>query len=283
MGSLRRQLNALNIRPRKSLGQHFVHDANILRKIVKEASLEAQDVVVEIGGGLGSLTAPLAERVRKLYVLEIDSRLAGALRERFSGVDRVEIIPGDALEFDFAPLSREWKRKLKVVANLPYEISSPMIFRLLEERDYFSLLVLMLQLEVGRRIVARPGTKDYGPLAVWSQLYSRPAIAFPVSPRAFHPPPKVESAVVKFEILHEASTKIEDEEELREVVRSAFNYRRKTLSRALQAGGFSRLSREEIQQAITASGIPPAARGETLSLEQFAALARNLHLKHSNY
>ncbi len=201
---------------------------------------------------------------------------------RFSGTDRVEVILGDALRFEFAPLFGTWKRKMKVVANLPYEISSPMIFRLLREREYFSLIVLMLQREVARRVVARPATRDYGPLAVWSQLYSRPSIAFFVAPGSFHPPPKVESAVVKFEILPEPSVPIEDEGALREVIRSAFNYRRKTLTRALQAGSFSRLSRHEIQEAISASRIPPDARGETLSLEQFADLARNLHPEDSD-
>lgn len=259
-----------------------MHDANILRKMVEEASLDAGDIVVEIGGGLGSLTAPLAERVRKLYVLEIDRRLAGALQERFSGTDRVEIVPGDALKFDFGPLSRGGETKLKVVANLPYEISSPMIFRLLEARKSFSLLVLMLQLEVARRVVARPGTRDYGPLAVWSQLYSRPAISFSVGPGAFHPPPRVESAVVRFDVLPEPRVRVEDEDLLRQVIRSAFNYRRKTLGRALQSGGFPQLSREKIQEAIAACGISPAARGETLSLEQFAALAGNLPRKNSS-
>jgi 16S rRNA (adenine1518-N6/adenine1519-N6)-dimethyltransferase len=280
--SLRRELKALNIRPRKNLGQNFVQDPNVLRKIVGEASLDPKDIVVEIGGGLGSLTAPLAQLVKKVYALEIDPRLAQALRVRFSGTDRVEVILGDALRFEFAPLFGTWKRKMKVVANLPYEISSPMIFRLLREREYFSLIVLMLQREVARRVVARPATRDYGPLAIWSQLYSRPSIAFYVAPGSFHPPPKVESAVVKFEILPEPSVPIEDEGALREVIRSAFNYRRKTLTRALQSGSFSHLSRQEIQEAISASRIPPDARGETLSLEQFADLARNLHPEDSD-
>jgi 16S rRNA (adenine1518-N6/adenine1519-N6)-dimethyltransferase len=279
--SLRKELKALNIRPRKNLGQNFVQDPNVLRKLVDVASLDPDDIVVEIGGGLGSLTAPLADRVKKVYALEIDPRLAQALRVRFSGTDRVEVVLGDALRFEFATLFGTWKRKMKVVANLPYEISSPMIFRLLREREYFSLIVLMLQREVARRVVARPATRDYGPLAIWSQLYSRPSIAFYVAPGSFHPPPKVESAVVKFEILPEPSVPIEDEGALREVIRSAFNYRRKTLTRALQSGSFSHLSRQEIQEAISASRIPPDARGETLSLEQFADLARNLHVKNS--
>jgi 16S rRNA (adenine1518-N6/adenine1519-N6)-dimethyltransferase len=276
LASLRRQLNELKIRPRKRLGQHFVQDPNILRKIVEEARLEREDIVVEIGAGLGSLTAPLAEEVKKVYALEIDPRLAEALRERFSGMEQVEVIQGDALKFDFTPIFQKWGRKMKVVANLPYEISSPMIFRLLKERKYFSLLVLMLQLEVARRVAAGPGTKDYGQLSLWAQLYSRTAIAFSVGPRAFHPPPKVESAVVRFEISPGPRVEVEDEKTLQAVIRSAFTYRRKTLSKALQSGAFSHLPAQKIQEALGAAGIPSLARGETLTLEQFARLARLL-------
>jgi len=274
--SPRKQLRELQIRPKKRLGQHFVQDPNIIRKIVEEASLEAQDIVLEIGAGLGSLTAPLAQRVKRVYALEIDPQLAEALRDRFSGVEPVEVILGDALQFDFVPLCQKWGRKIKVVANLPYEISSPMIFRLLEERESFSLFVLMLQLEVARRLVARPGTRDYGPLSVWSKLYTRATIAFSLGPKAFHPPPKVESAVVKLEVLPQPRAAVEDEKTLQEVIRSAFTYRRKTLGKALQMGSFAHHSREEIQEAVVGSGIPFQARGETLTLEQFCDLARFL-------
>jgi 16S rRNA (adenine1518-N6/adenine1519-N6)-dimethyltransferase len=276
LDSPRRQLKLLEIRPQRGLGQHFLHDPNILRKIVAEASLEAEDVVVEVGAGLGSLTVFLAGRVKRVYALEIDARLVEHLRQRFREEEGVEIVPGDALQFDFAPLFRKWRRKMKLVANLPYEISSPMIFRLLEGREYFSRLVLMVQREVARRIVAPPGTRDYGPLSLWSRLYSRTTLSFSVGPKAFHPPPKVESAVVKFEILERPGVQVEDEKALRAVVRSAFTYRRKTLGRALQSGSFSHLSRERIQEALETSGIPPMARGETLTPEQFISLARSL-------
>ncbi len=238
--------------------------------------MDGGDIVLEIGAGLGSLTLPLAERARKVYALEIDARLVEALRELFSGTEKVEVIQADALQFDFRPLRREWGQKMKVVSNLPYEISSPMIFRLLKEREFFSLLVLMLQLEVARRIVAQPGSRDYGALSLYSQLYSQTTIAFSVGPKAFHPPPQVESAVVKFGILPRPRVAVDDEENLHEVIRSAFNYRRKTLARALQSGSFSRFSREEILKALETSRIPPMARGETLTLEQFGDLARAL-------
>jgi len=274
--SLPRQLKELQIRPKKSLGQHFVHDPNILRKVIEAACLEPEDVVVEIGAGLGSLTEPLARRVKKVYALEIDSSLADALKDRFPGRDKVDVVWADALQFDFGAPFRRWKRKMKVVANLPYEISTPMIFRLLKERECFSLLVLMLQLEVARRLAAQPGTGDYGPLSVWSQLYSDVKIAFQVKPHSFLPPPRVHSAVVKFKILPRPRVAVEEEKMLEKVVRSAFTYRRKTLGKALQLGGFSG---PRIKEALVRAGISPMARGETLNLEKFCTLARLLGSK----
>ncbi|MDP3039762.1 MAG: 16S rRNA (adenine(1518)-N(6)/adenine(1519)-N(6))-dimethyltransferase RsmA, partial [Deltaproteobacteria bacterium] len=192
---LRRQLKELKIRPKKRLGQHFVVNSKILQRTIESASLGPEDIVVEIGAGLGSLTVPMAQRVKKVYAIEVDPRLAHELRNQFSANDPVEVIQADALQVDFAPWYEQWQQKMKVVANLPYEISSPMIFRFFQERNYFSLFVLMLQLEVAKRVVARPGTKDYGPLSLWSQLYTRARIAFSVGPQAFYPPPQVESAV----------------------------------------------------------------------------------------
>jgi 16S rRNA (adenine1518-N6/adenine1519-N6)-dimethyltransferase len=274
LNSLRKQLRELQIRPKKKLGQHFVVDPNVLRRVVECAALEAEDIVLEIGAGLGGLTIPLAERVKKVYALEVDPRLASVLRGQFSGNDQVEIFQADALKFDFAPLFRKCQRKMKVVANLPYEISSPMIFRLFQEREHFSLLVLMLQMEVARRVVAKPGTKDYSPLSLWSQLYTAARIVFAVSPEAFYPQPKVDSAVVKFEILQKPSIEVTDEETLHRVIRSAFAYRRKTLANAIHLGEFTHLPMDQIQQALRFAGINPTARGEALSLEQFRNLSR---------
>jgi 16S rRNA (adenine1518-N6/adenine1519-N6)-dimethyltransferase len=151
-----------------------------------------------------------------------------------------------------------------------------MIFRFFQERNYFSLFVLMLQLEVAKRVVARPGTKDYGPLSLWSQLYTRARIAFSVGPQAFYPPPQVESAVVRFEILPQPSVVVEDEKILQQVIRSAFTYRRKTLVNALRLGEFAHLPAEKIREALQSVSISPESRGEALSLEQFRDLSRTL-------
>jgi 16S rRNA (adenine1518-N6/adenine1519-N6)-dimethyltransferase len=275
VSKLRRQLKDFNIRPQKSLGQNFVVDSQVIRRIVECARLEPQDIVVEVGAGMGALTEALAQAAAKVYALEIDRRILEFLREKYGDGDPVvEIVPGDALEFDFAALGSRWGRKLKVVANLPYEISSPMIFCLLENRKHLSSWVLMMQREVAQRIVARRGTKEYGPLGIWSRLYTRPEIVFFIPPGAFYPRPKVDSAVVRFEVLPEPSVEIEDERVFRKVIRSAFGYRRKTLANALQRGGFAFLPKEKISQALQDLGIDPEARGEVLSLEHFSSLAR---------
>ena len=274
--NLRRQLKELKIRPRKRLGQNFVVNSKILQRIIGSASLGPEDIVVEIGAGLGSLTVPMAQRVKKVYAIEVDPRLAEELRNQFSANDAVEVIQADALQVDFAPWYEQGGQKMKVVANLPYEISSPMIFRFFQERRYFSLFVLMFQLEVAKRVVARPGTKDYGPLSLWSQLYTRARIAFSVRPQAFYPPPQVESAVVKFEILPQPSMAIPDEKILRQVIRSAFAYRRKTLLNALRLGEFSHLPTKKILEALQSVKISPESRGEVLTLEQFCDLTRSL-------
>ncbi|MDH4265117.1 MAG: 16S rRNA (adenine(1518)-N(6)/adenine(1519)-N(6))-dimethyltransferase RsmA [Deltaproteobacteria bacterium] len=274
--TIRRQLKELKIRPQKRFGQHFVVNPKVLQRIMESASLGPEDIVVEIGAGLGSLTVPMAQRVKKVYAIEVDPRLAKELKNQLAANDQVEIIQADALQVDFAPWYELWQRKMKVVANLPYEISSPMIFRLFQKRDYFSFFVLMLQLEVARRVVARPGTKDYGPLSLWSQLYTQTRIVFSVGPQAFYPPPRVDSAVVRFEILPHPSVVVEDEKILQQIIRSAFTYRRKTLVNALRLGGFSHLPAKKIREALQSIRIAPESRGEALSLEQFSHLSRTL-------
>lgn len=274
--SLTKKIKELKISPRKKLGQHFVIDGRIISRIINSAELQPDDIVVEVGAGLGNLTAPLAEQVRHLYAIEIDPRLIAELQKEFQANKKIEIVSGDALELNFAPWFQRWQKRMKVVANLPYEISTPMIFRFFQERQYFSLLVLMLQLEVARRIVALPGTKEYGPLSIWSELYSHPQILFTVSPQAFFPPPRVESAVVKFEVLADAEFEGMDEELLNSIVRAAFTYRRKTIFNALKMAGICSFSQEKIMAALKAAGISPQVRGEALTLKQFQDLSEQL-------
>jgi 16S rRNA (adenine1518-N6/adenine1519-N6)-dimethyltransferase len=258
------------------LGQHFVIDARLLQRIADRADLTPEDIVVEIGAGNGGLTAALAQRAGRVYALEIDASLVPILRAQFAGDDRVEVVHVDALRFDYAVLQRRSGRPLKVVANLPYEISTPILFRFFEDRDCFSLLVLMLQKEVAGRLVAPPGNKEYGPLSLWTRLYTETRLLFPVSPQSFHPAPKVASAVVRLEVLPRPRLSVDDPAMLRRVIHSAFTYRRKTLGNALRLGDFSRFPPEEIQEALRRVGIEPGLRGEKLTLEEFQKAASSL-------
>jgi 16S rRNA (adenine1518-N6/adenine1519-N6)-dimethyltransferase len=274
--SLRRQLRNLQIRPKKRLGQHFVIDARLLQRIAESADLQPDDVVVEIGAGNGGLTSRLAQKAEKVYALEIDAALIPILKAQFDGQAGVEIVHADALLFDYPGLYRRWGRPLKVVANLPYEISTPILFRFFEERECFSLLVLMLQKEVAARLVAPPGSKEFGPLSLWTRLYTEARILFQVAPQVFHPAPKVASAVVRFDFLSQPRIAVADPEMLRKVIHSAFTYRRKTLGNALRLGDFSRYPPGDIQEALRRAGIDPQARGEKLSLEEFHQAASSL-------
>jgi len=276
MESIRQQLKHFHIRPKKRLGQHFVIDARLLQRVVEAADLRADDIVIEIGAGNGGLTAPLAQKGKRVYALEIDSSLIPILQTQFAGNDGVEVVPTDALRFDYAALHRHWGRRLKVVANLPYEISTPILFRFFKERECFSILVLMLQKEVAKRLVATPGSKEYGPLSIWSRLYTETRLLFSVPPQAFYPEPKVASAVVRFDFLSQPRIAVRDPDTLRNVIHSAFTYRRKMLGNALHQGDFSGLSLQKIQEALRSVEIDPQVRGERLSLEEFHKAAAAL-------
>ena len=255
----------MDLRARKQLGQHFLHDPAVIAKIVGEIAPRRHDCIVEIGGGLGALTFPLLERVDELHVVEIDERLADELdRRRPGGGARLVVHRGDALQFDFATLS-EGSRSLRVVGNLPYNISTPLLFHLLAQRDVIADMVVMVQKEVARRIVAAPGNKDYGRLTVMLAAYLDAEVCFDVGPGAFKPPPRVWSSVLRLEPRERVRFDVGDEARYAELVRRAFSMRRKTLRRGL-AG---LLTREQIASA----GVDPAARAETLYPAQFAALA----------
>lgn len=274
MVSLLKKIKDFHIRPKKRLGQHFLIDPQILERIALSADLESDDIVIEVGAGAGGLTESLSKKARKIYAIELDPHLINILEKQFSSNPIVEVVSGDALRFDFSSIHSSGQKRMKVVANLPYEISSPLIFRLLQEREHFSLFVLMLQSEVANRLVARPGTKDYGILSLWCQLYTRPEIIFQVRPQAFFPMPKVESTVIKFEILSQPSVEVADEITWRKIIRSAFTYRRKTLANAIHLGDFAHLPLTKICAIIQSVGINPRSRGETLSLKEFRDLSQ---------
>ena len=247
-------------RPRKRFGQHFLTDAHYLAKIVAAIEPRAGEAMVEIGPGTGILTAELAKRIAPLHVVEIDRDLAAALRERFAP-DRVVVHEADALEFDFASLPAP----LRVVGNLPYNVSTPILFRVAEIAARVRDCVFLLQKEVVERMVAKPATPEYGRLSVMLQYRFAMARQLRVPPGAFTPPPKVDSAVVRMKPLADDRPRARDEALLARLVAAAFEQRRKTLRNAAKSVAG--------EAAFQRAGIDPQRRGETLSVAEFIALA----------
>jgi 16S rRNA (adenine1518-N6/adenine1519-N6)-dimethyltransferase len=267
MASQRELLNKFNLLPKKRFGQNFLVDPNIVNKILKAFNPEPDDIVVEIGPGLGALTIPLSEKVSKVIAIELDRDLAVILKNETPA--NVEVNNEDALIVNFLDVKKRFNKQLRVIANLPYNISTPVIFKLLEERDVFTDMTLMLQKEVATRIVAPPGGKDYGVLSVMAQFFAEISIAFTLSPSSFYPKPEVHSSVVKFELLEKPRFDIENIHLFRSIVKAAFGKRRKTLKNALQDVEGKRLPSNKLQEILQKSDIDPMRRGETLSLEEF--------------
>ena len=245
---------------RKRFGQNFLADPHYVARIAAAVAPQPGEIVVEIGPGLGALTGELIARAGRIVAVEIDRDLAARLRERF-GPDQLELVVGDALRFDFASLGRG----LRVVGNLPYNISSPLLFHLAAQADALRDLTVMLQREVVARMTASPATADYGRLTVMLQATFAIERLFIVPPGAFRPVPKVESAVARLVPLREARPRIADPARFERVVAAAFAQRRKTLRNALAT--------LVSPDAFAAAGIDPQRRGETLSVHEFVALA----------
>lgn len=264
------------IRARKALGQNFLVDRNVLARIADIVEIGPDDRILEVGPGKGALTEMLARGCGRLVAVELDTRLVPVLRQAFRDNPRVEIVHGDILEIDLQELlASEGGARWKVAANLPYNISTPVLFAFLDNRDLFSRLVLMLQKEVGDRLAASPGTKDYGVLSVLFQLHFDVTRELIVRPGSFHPVPKVDSAVLSFVPLETPRVPVGDEQFFRRLVKGAFSMRRKTLWNCLKGANLG-LPGEQLSEALARCGIEPGRRGETLSLEEFAALSRGM-------
>ncbi len=268
-------LAAANLRPRKRWGQHFLCDPTVVRRIVELADVADEPAVLEIGPGLGALTGALAAAARRLYLVEIDRGLATRLAARYADVPHVRVVAGDVLALPLADVVRE--PRATVVANLPYNITTPVLFRLLELRRRLPRAVVMIQHEVALRLVATPGGKAWGVLPALIQTWADVRLAFRVSRRAFEPPPRVESAVVDVCWRAEPRVDVGDGASYRAVVRAAFGQRRKTLRNALAelaaARGFDAAA---FRAAFVRADVDPGLRAERLSIEDFARLARAL-------
>ncbi|NIQ38040.1 MAG: ribosomal RNA small subunit methyltransferase A [Proteobacteria bacterium] len=259
--------------PRKRLGQHFLIDKNAMYKVVRVADLRPDDLVLEIGPGRGEMTSLLAERSRRVIAVEIDKTLASQLAEKTAFLEKVDVIHGDALKVDFEEIRRQVGGRMKVVANLPYQISTPLLMRLVTFRHLFSSMVLMLQKEVALRVVGKPGSKEYGSLSVILQVYTTPTIEMFLPPDCFFPRPKVASALVRFLVHETPRIEIHDEKAFRQVVRSSFGHRRKILKNSLKSILPEDCLCDEIEKVMD---IDLKRRGETLSLEEFARLTEGL-------
>lgn len=263
-------------RPKKALGQNFLIDKGVLSRIVDAVDITPEEIILEVGPGRGALTRLLAERATYVVAVELDRQLAPLLEAEFAGSGKVEILQADILRVDMDDLvASRGGGKWKVAANLPYNISSQVLFRFLDHRTLFRRLVLMLQREVGERLVALPGGKDYGILSVLFQEYFAIRKEVLVRPGAFFPPPKVDSLVLSFEPLPEPRFPISDEILFRRLVKASFGQRRKTLWNCLKGSGFAG-SDSSLQELMARAGIDPARRGETLSIAEFALLATTL-------
>jgi 16S rRNA (adenine1518-N6/adenine1519-N6)-dimethyltransferase len=281
-GTVKDLIGRYNFRIKKTLGQNFLVDGNIIKKIIETAGLKSGDVVVEIGPGLGSLTCEMAEKARRVIAVEIDRSLFPILEETIGSLNNVSLVEADALKTDFDRLVFDAVREpavYKVVANLPYYITTPLIMHLLEKRFSISRMVIMVQEEVARRLTARPGTREYGSLTVAANYYARVETAFRVPRTVFIPRPEVDSAVVSLEVRDQPAVSVLNEEHFFALVRAAFQQRRKTLINAL-SGMRDRVPKEKWSEILRQAAIDPARRGETLDLREFALLA-NLYTQTS--
>lgn len=263
-------LRESEFRPRKSRGQNFLVHDHVVATVLRLLALQPADRVVEIGPGLGFLTRGLTERAQDVWAVEIDELLAQRLRDgALGGNERFHLIYGDILDVALPELLPPGKYKL--AGNLPYNISTEVLFRIFDWRDRFSSLVLMVQKEVAERMASAPGCKSYGTLSVWCQVHGRIGEKVSVSPEAFYPRPKVQSTIVKIDLLPEPRISAESLPALKGLVRAAFGQRRKTLSNAL--GAWLKRDRSAVDGMLAASGIDPQRRGETLSVDEFIQLA----------
>ena len=270
---LRAALQESDFKPRKRLGQNFLIHENVIASILHLVDFSAHDEVLEIGPGLGFLTRRLLEKGAKVWAVEVDPFLVRHLKQSPLGSNpALQLIQGDILKVPLEDILPP--RRIKVVGNLPYSISTPVLFRLFAWRQHFSTLVLMLQREVAARIASQPGTKAYGTLSVWCQIHGRVVDKVSVSPKAFIPRPKVRSTILKIELCDEPRLEPAETALLHGLVRAAFGQRRKTLVNAL-TGLFQR-SRGEIERLLRDAALDPMRRGETLAVEEFIRLTRAL-------
>jgi 16S rRNA (adenine1518-N6/adenine1519-N6)-dimethyltransferase len=260
----------MHIKPKKSLGQNFLIDKNIQRKIVSASDLTDQDIILEIGSGKGDLTAQLAQKVKYIYALEIDGRLYPLLEQRLAGYKNCQIIKADVLKFDFPKFiqANKIKQKIKVIGNIPYYISSPIIEYMIKNQQAINFAFLTVQKEFGRRVCSSPGTKEYGSFSCFAQYYCVCKILFEIKRNSFSPAPNVDSCFLSLAFRDKPPVEVANEAMFFKLIRTAFGQRRKTLKNSLE----KLVLADRLMDFIDAAGLKRSVRAEELSLKDFAAL-----------
>lgn len=263
----------------KKYGQNFLIDDSVLKRIIAAAQITREDLVLEIGPGIGTMTQYLAEAAEHVITVEIDKALIPILQETLAEYDNVTVINADILKYDVKGLldERFEGRKVKVVANLPYYITTPIIMGLFESNIPLESITIMVQKEVAERMQVGPGTKDYGALSLAVQYYAKPEIVANVPPNCFIPRPTVGSAVIRLTRHEKPPVDVQNADHMFALIRASFNQRRKTLVNGLSNAGELRVTREQVTECLEKMGLPATVRGETFTLEQFAQLSNLLY------
>ncbi|MEE1303684.1 MAG: 16S rRNA (adenine(1518)-N(6)/adenine(1519)-N(6))-dimethyltransferase RsmA [Agathobacter sp.] len=276
-------LQKYNFSFQKKFGQNFLINSGVLEEIIDAAGVKKDDFVIEIGPGIGTMTQYLCEAARQVIAVEIDTNLIPILQDTLSEYDNVQVLNQDILKVDINALANEYNdgKPIKVVANLPYYITTPIIMGLFESHVPIDSITIMVQKEVADRMQEGPGSKEYGALSLAVQYYAKPEIVVEVPPSCFMPQPKVGSAVIRLTRHEKPPVDVDNEKLLFQIIRASFNQRRKTLANGLNNFPAINLTKEQIQESIMELGVPATVRGEALSLEQFAQLS-NIIGRHMN-
>ena len=278
MTTVREILTDHGIRPLKRLGQSFLEDRNSINKIIRISNIQEDDIIVEIGAGVGLMTEAIAKQARKVIALDIDPRMVGILKKRMAPYRHVDIVQADVLEYDFSSAIGELpSRKIKVIGNIPYNISSQILFRLLAYRDHISSMILMFQKELADRLIATPGTKAYGVPTVLVSMYLLCSREMAIPRSCFYPKPAVMSSVLKMVIREKPQLDLADHDFFFKIAKTAFAKRRKTLLNNLRGLNLLGYSAMDMANALKNSGIDGARRGETLTALEIGKLSNALH------
>lgn len=265
-------LKKYGLRANKKLGQNFLINEEIINQIIEKADVNKNDTIIEIGPGLGSLTAKLLENANKVIAIELDSNMSNILKERFCLYDNFELIEKDVLKVDLNEIVEKYD-SVKVVANLPYYITTPIIMKLLEERLKLKSITVMVQKEVGERFCAVPNSKEYGAITISINYYTKPEIIIDVPKENFEPMPEVDSCVIKLDVRNVPPVELKNEKDFFNLIKAGFSQRRKTINNSLASMG---ISKEKIKSVLEKLGIDSKLRAENLTMEQFADISNNM-------